>query len=102
LEEEGPQQYALVLTSLVDHSFLLLVIASLRDQGCLVFSLTLFRGNVATLVFFTVYLPQYCTIRSPRVLLLMQDGSLENTWLMDSDCSRHMTGRSNGSLASTS
>jgi hypothetical protein len=22
----------------------------------------------------------------------MQDGGLENTWLMDSDCSRHMAG----------
>jgi hypothetical protein len=25
----------------------------------------------------------------------MQDGGLENTWLMDSGCSRHMTGSSN-------
>jgi hypothetical protein len=24
----------------------------------------------------------------------MQDGGLENTWLMDSGCSRHMTGNS--------
>jgi hypothetical protein len=36
---------ALVLASPVDHSFLLVVIASLWDQGCLVFSLTLFRGK---------------------------------------------------------
>ena len=36
---------ALVHTSLADHNFLLVVIASLRDQKCLVFSLTLFRGK---------------------------------------------------------
>jgi hypothetical protein len=46
------------------------------------------------LVFFTVYLPQCCAICSPRVLLLMQDGGLENTWLMDFGYSRHMTGSS--------
>jgi hypothetical protein len=35
-----------VPTSLADHDFLLMVIASpLWDQGCLVFSLTLFRGK---------------------------------------------------------
>jgi hypothetical protein len=35
----------LVHTSPVDHNFLFVVIASLRDRGCLVFSLTLFRGK---------------------------------------------------------
>jgi hypothetical protein len=84
----------LVHTSPADHNFLLVVIASLRDRGCLVFSLRLFRANATTLVFFTVYLPQCCAICSPCVLLLMQDGGLENTWLMDSGCSRHMIGNS--------
>jgi hypothetical protein len=36
---------ALVHTSTADHNFLLVVIASLRNRGCLVFSLTLFRGK---------------------------------------------------------
>jgi hypothetical protein len=36
---------ALVHTSPVDHNFLLMVIASLRNWECLVFSLTLFRGK---------------------------------------------------------
>jgi hypothetical protein len=36
---------ALVITSPPDHSFLLVVIASLLDQGCVVFSLKLFRGK---------------------------------------------------------
>jgi hypothetical protein len=36
---------ALVHTSLADHNFLLVVITSLRNRGCLVFSLTLFRGK---------------------------------------------------------
>jgi hypothetical protein len=35
----------LVHTSPADHNFLLVVIASLWDRGCLVFSLTLFRGK---------------------------------------------------------
>jgi hypothetical protein len=35
----------LVHTSPADHNFLLVVIDSLWDQGCLVFSLTLFRGK---------------------------------------------------------
>jgi hypothetical protein len=36
---------ALVHTSPADHNFLLVVTASLWNQGCLVFSLTLFRGK---------------------------------------------------------
>jgi hypothetical protein len=36
---------ALVLTSLADHNFLLMVIASLLDQGWVVFLLTLFMGR---------------------------------------------------------
>jgi hypothetical protein len=36
---------ALVHTSPADHNFLLVMIASLRYQGCLVFFLTLFRGK---------------------------------------------------------
>jgi hypothetical protein len=46
---KDPITEALVLTSLADHSFLLVVIASLRDRGCLAFSLTLFRGKFCSI-----------------------------------------------------
>jgi hypothetical protein len=84
----------LVHTSLVDHNFLLVVIAFLRDRGCLLFSLKLFRGKCHSTGILHSLLTQCCAICSPCVLLLMQDGGLENTWLMDSGCSRHMTGSS--------
>jgi hypothetical protein len=42
---KDPVTEALVLTSPADHSFLLVVIASLKDRGCLVFSLTLFKAK---------------------------------------------------------
>jgi transposase InsO family protein len=82
---------ALVHTSQVDHNFLLVVIASLRNYGCLVFSLTLFLGKCHSTGILHSLLTPVLAICSPRVLLLMQDGGLENTWLMDSGCSRHMT-----------
>jgi hypothetical protein len=45
---KDPVTKALVLNSPSDHSFLLVVIASLQDRGCLVFPLTLFRGKCRT------------------------------------------------------
>jgi hypothetical protein len=42
---KDPVTEALVLTPPADHNFLLMVIASLQGQGCLVFSLTLFKGK---------------------------------------------------------
>jgi hypothetical protein len=85
---------ALVHTSSTDHNFLLVVIASLWGLGCLVFSLTLFWGKCHSTSILHSLLHQCFAICSPRVLLLMQDGGLENTWLMDSVCLCHMTGSS--------
>jgi hypothetical protein len=42
---KDPLAVALVLTSPADNNFLVVVIASLLDQGCVVFFLTLFMGR---------------------------------------------------------
>jgi hypothetical protein len=84
----------LVHTSPADHNFLLVVIASLWDRGCLVFSLTLFKGKCrSTGILHSLLTPVLCHFLT-HVLLLMQDRGLENMWLLDSGCSCHMTGSS--------
>ena len=42
---QGPRDRGFGSYFPADHSFLLVVIASLRNRGCLVFSLTLFKGK---------------------------------------------------------
>jgi hypothetical protein len=79
-----------VPTTLVDHNFLLMIIATpLWDQGYLLFSLTLLGVNTTTLVFFTVFYPSVVPF-ARLVSFYMQDEGLENTWLMDSGCSCHI------------
>ena len=57
---------ALVHTSPADHNFLLVVIASLRDRGCLVFSLTLFRGKCrSTGILHSLLTPVLCHLLTP-------------------------------------
>jgi hypothetical protein len=52
---------ALVHTSLADHNFLLVVIASLRNRGFLVFSLILFRGKCcSTCILHSLLTPVLC------------------------------------------
>jgi hypothetical protein len=56
----------LVHTSPADHNFLLVVIASLRDRGCLVFSLTLFRGKCHnTGILHSLLTPVLCHLLTP-------------------------------------
>jgi hypothetical protein len=90
-----PVLLVLVPTSLVDHCFLLMVVPTpFWDGGCLVSSLTLFRGKRCNTSFLiTILTPVLCHVLT-RVFLLMQDESLENTWLMDSNYLLHMTGSS--------
>lgn len=63
---KDPVTEALVLTSPADHNFLLVVIASLRDRGCLVFSLTLFRGKCrSTGILHSLLTPVLCHLLTP-------------------------------------
>jgi hypothetical protein len=63
---QGPVIDALVHTSPADHNFLLVVIASLRDRGCLVFSLTLFRGKYhSTGILQSLLTPVLCHLLTP-------------------------------------
>jgi hypothetical protein len=92
---KDPVVVALVPTYLADHNFLLVVIAiPLWDQGCLVFFLTLFRGKYRnTGIILSILTPVLCHFLT-LCILLMQDGGLENTWLMDYSYLCHMTGSS--------
>ena len=57
---------ALVHTSPADHNFLLVVIASLRDRGCLVFSVTLFKGKCrSTGILHSLLTPVLCHLLTP-------------------------------------
>jgi hypothetical protein len=58
---------ALVLTSPVDHSYLLMVIAfPIQDRGCLVFSLTIFRGKCRnTGIILSILTPLLCHFLTP-------------------------------------
>jgi hypothetical protein len=61
-----PVTEALVLTSPTDHSFLLVVIVSLRERGGLVFSLTLFRGKCHnTGILHSLLTPVLCHLLTP-------------------------------------
>jgi hypothetical protein len=60
----------LVHTSPADYNFLLMVIASLRDRGCLVFFLTLFRGKCrSTGILHSLLTPVLCHLLTPGVTI---------------------------------
>jgi hypothetical protein len=62
-----PMVVALLLTSLVDHSFLLMVIASLLDRRWVVFFLTLFMARCRNTYIILSILTLVLSICSPRV-----------------------------------
>jgi hypothetical protein len=60
---KDPVTVDLVLTSLMDHNFLLMVIASLLDQGWVVFFLTLFMGRCHSIgIILSILTPVLCNL----------------------------------------
>jgi hypothetical protein len=67
---KDPVTEALVLTSPADHNFFHVVITSLRDRGCLVFSQTLFRGKChSTSILHSLLSPMLCHLLTPCITI---------------------------------
>jgi hypothetical protein len=73
---KDPVEVALVITSPADHGFLLMLIASLlQDLGCLVFSLTLFRGKCCSIgIILNILTPVMCHL--PTTCLSIDEGRM--------------------------